>query len=106
MEERKILVGKINEIAPGQIKRFKMGFRDAILVHTGGTLKAYYDFCTHQGGRLKLEDGCFRCLRHGATFDIVSGARASGEAPEGSFLTEIPLRIEGEDIFVFWQLPE
>lgn len=106
MEERKIFVGKIEEAAPGKIKRFKLGFRNAILVHTDTGPKAYYDFCTHQGGQLKLDDNCLRCLRHGAMFEVGSGARRAGEAPEGSFLAEIPLLIEGQDLFALWQLPE
>ncbi len=106
MEERKIFVAKVTEIPAGQMKKFKLGFRGALLMNLGTRFKAYYDFCTHQGGALKIKDSQFECVRHFSTFDVETGARLAGQAPEGSALAEIPLVIEGEDIFVTWQPPE
>ncbi|MBI4133419.1 Rieske 2Fe-2S domain-containing protein [Candidatus Uhrbacteria bacterium] len=106
MEERKVFVGKTTEIPAGGMKKFKLGFRSALVVAVGTRFKAYYDFCTHQGGALKIKDGQFECLRHFSTFDLETGARRAGQAPEGSSLTEIPLVCEGEDIFVMWTPPE
>lgn len=88
------------------MKKFKLGFRQALIVNLGTRHKAYYDFCTHQGGALKIRDGKFECVRHQATFEIESGKALTGPAPEDSFLGEIPLIIEGDDIFCVWQLPE
>ena len=102
MEERKILVAKTTEVAPDQMKRFKLGFRNALVVNSGGAFKAYYEFCTHQGGQLKMVNGQFQCLRHFSTFNLNTGERLAGEAPEGSKLGEIPLEIRGEEIFATW----
>lgn len=106
MAERKIFICKTTELGSGQMKKFKLGFRQALIVNLGTRFKAYYDFCTHQGGALKIKDGHFECLRHFSTFDIESGERTAGQAPEGSKLGEIPLIVEGDDIFCIWQLPE
>lgn len=106
MAERKISLGKTTEISPGEMKRFKLGFRNALIVNTGAGFKAYYDFCTHQGGQLKIEKNIFCCVRHQATFSVDSGARLSGQAPEGSKLGEIPITTEGDELFVTWHIPE
>ena len=106
MEERKISVGKASEIGPNQMKRFKLGFRNALVVNTGNGFKAYYDFCTHQGGQLKVEGGEFRCIRHFSTFKLENGERLAGQAPEGSKLGEIPLAIEGDEIFATWHIED
>ncbi|MBI4280741.1 Rieske (2Fe-2S) protein [Candidatus Uhrbacteria bacterium] len=92
-------MGKVQEIAEGSVKKFKLGFRDALATRLGGKLKAYFDFCTHQGGKLRLENGEFHCLRHFSVFDAATGARTAGLAPEGSQLAEIPLVVEGDEVF-------
>lgn len=88
------------------MKKFKLGFRGALVVNLGTRFAAYYDFCTHQGGTLKIKDGKFECLRHFSTFTLETGARLAGQAPEGSSLAEIPLILEGEDLFAMWTPPE
>ncbi len=88
------------------MKKFKVGFRQALIINLGTRHKAYYDFCTHQGGALKIREGKFECLRHFSTFDMETGARLEGQAPEGSALGEIPLITEGDEIFCIWTLPE
>ncbi len=47
------------------------------LFHVGGQWFAIDDVCTHDGGPLaegKLEDHAIACPRHGAKFDIRTGA--------------------------------
>ncbi|MDP3985228.1 MAG: Rieske (2Fe-2S) protein [bacterium] len=105
MEKRKIVIAKIGELPQGKMKRFKLGFRNALLAHTVEGYKAYYDFCTHQGGQLRMQsEQTFQCLRHFAEFDVLTGARISGEAPEGSRLTPIPIEYEGDEIIVYWEI--
>lgn len=99
MEERKIFVGKTNEIPVGQMKKFRIGPRGALVVNTGAVFKAFYDTCTHQAGPMKIRGGRFQCQWHQATFELATGRALTAPAPEGSVLTEIPLTIEGEDIF-------
>ena len=50
------------------------------LFHVGGTFYAIDDVCTHDGGPLadgELRDHKIACPRHGAKFDIRSGAALS-----------------------------
>lgn len=106
MEEQKIFVAKTTEIGPLEMKSFKLGPRPALIVNTGRGFKAYWNFCTHMGGTVKIRDGCFKCQWHGATFDIPTGRALTGPAPEGSGLSELPVMVEGDDVFVIWQPPE
>lgn len=59
------------------------------------------DVCTHDGGPLsegELDDHCLVCPRHGARFDIRTGAAVSMPATEPTSHHE--LRIEGDTIYV------
>jgi nitrite reductase/ring-hydroxylating ferredoxin subunit len=105
MPEQKIFVCKTSELVVGQIKSFKLGIRKALVVNTGDGFRAYYNFCTHMGGPVKVCGTKFCCQWHHSEFDIKTGARLTGQAPAGSSLPAIPITIEGEDIFVFWTPP-
>lgn len=96
------MVCKVSELATGRMKSFQLGPRKALVVNTGDGFKAYYNFCTHMGGPLKVCGEKFCCLWHHSEFDIKTGARLTGQAPPGTALATLPIVIEGEDIFVLW----
>ena len=59
------------------------------------------DTCTHDGGPLgegELEGFCIACPRHGAKFDVRTGAALTMPATEPTASHEV--RIEGERILV------
>ena len=65
------------EIPPGSAKPFTVDDRQILLCNVGGSFYAIDDVCTHDGGSLdegSLEGYCAVCPRHGATFDVRSGA--------------------------------
>jgi len=60
-----------------------------------GELFAIEDRCTHDGGELtggEIEDGCIACPRHGARFDIRTGAVLSPPAYDD--VMTFPVRIQ------------
>ncbi|HTX57853.1 MAG TPA: non-heme iron oxygenase ferredoxin subunit [Candidatus Acidoferrales bacterium] len=74
MERR---VGAAAEISPGHAKSYAVDGREILVCNVGGTFYAIDDVCTHDGGELDqgtLEGMCVVCPRHGATFDVRTGA--------------------------------
>src|SRR5690349_1768278 len=71
------------------------------LFHVGGQWFAIDDVCTHDGGPLaegKLEDHTIACPRHGAKFDIRTGAALTMPATKGTASHEV--KLEGGQVFV------
>jgi len=72
-----------------------------LLCNVAGTLYAIEDVCTHDGGELDQGelDGCrIMCPRHGAYFDVTTGAALTLPAivPVETF----PVRVEVDDVYV------
>ncbi len=75
------------------------------LFHVGGTFHAIDDVCTHDGGPLvdgELADHTIACPRHGAKFDIRTGAALSMPAIRATRAYDVKL----EDGGVFLRLRE
>jgi 3-phenylpropionate/trans-cinnamate dioxygenase ferredoxin subunit len=71
------------------------------LFHVEGKFYAIDDVCTHDGGPLadgELEDHTIACPRHGAKFDIRTGAALSMPAtkPTKSYV----VKVEGDDVLM------
>jgi 3-phenylpropionate/trans-cinnamate dioxygenase ferredoxin subunit len=72
-----------------------------LLCNVAGTVYAIEDVCTHDGGELdqgELEGCRIMCPRHGAYFDVTTGAALTLPAilPVETF----PVRVEAGEIFV------
>jgi len=70
-------VAKAGDIAPGTTKRVVVNGKELLLCNVGGAFYAIDDVCTHDGGSLdqgELEENRIMCPRHGAYFDVTSGA--------------------------------
>jgi 3-phenylpropionate/trans-cinnamate dioxygenase ferredoxin subunit len=72
-----------------------------LLCNVEGTVYAIEDVCTHDGGELdqgELEGCRIMCPRHGAYFDVTTGAALTLPAilPVETF----PVRVEAGEIFV------
>jgi len=94
-------VAKISDIPPGSTRRVTAGGRDVLLCNVGGAVYAVEDVCTHDGGALdagELEGCRIMCPRHGAYFDVTTGAALT--LPAILPLPTFAVRIEGDDIFV------
>jgi 3-phenylpropionate/trans-cinnamate dioxygenase ferredoxin subunit len=72
-----------------------------LLCNVEGTVYAIEDVCTHDGGELdqgELEGCRIMCPRHGAYFDVTTGAALTLPAilPVETF----PVRVEAGEIFI------
>lgn len=105
MPTRKILVAKSADVAEGGSVSFRFGPRNGILMRRQGELVAFVNACTHMGGTLDPAPGCkLQCRVHEAEFDALTGARLSGEAPEGSKLQPIELIEEDGMLYAMLKL--
>lgn len=74
MERR---VTRASDIPPGTAKSFAVEGTEILICNVGGSFYGIDDVCTHDGGALDqgaLEGACVICPRHGATFDVRTGA--------------------------------
>lgn len=96
-----IQVAKVHDIPPGQVRAFEVGDEDVVLCNVGGQIYALANLCTHDDGPLgegQLVGDEIECPRHGARFDVRTGAVRSLPA-----IVPIPtfeVRVEGEDVWV------
>ena len=96
-----VTVAKVNEIASGTVKVVYVDDSPVGIAHVDGQFYAFADVCTHDDGPVAEGPlvGCtIECPRHGAQFDIRTGAVLRLPA-----VTPIPvydLEIEGDAIRV------
>ena len=94
-------VARKSEIADGATKRVTVGEQSVLLCNVAGEIFAIEDVCTHDGGPLdegELMGDRIMCPRHGAFFDVKSGAALTLPAivPVQTF----KVRTDGDDIFL------
>jgi 3-phenylpropionate/trans-cinnamate dioxygenase ferredoxin component len=90
-----------DQIPPGSMKRVEVDGVPVLLCNCDGTIYAIEDVCTHDGGPLdegELMDCKVMCPRHGALFDVKTGAALT--LPAVIALPTYDVRIEGEDVYV------
>jgi len=90
-----------SEIAPGGKKLVEIDGRAIAVFNVDGTFYAIDDVCTHDGGPLAegdLEGNEIRCPRHGARFDVRTGAALSFPAIEPVETHRTELR--GDEVYV------
>ncbi|MDQ3247963.1 MAG: non-heme iron oxygenase ferredoxin subunit [Chloroflexota bacterium] len=97
-----IKVATLDEIPLGGSKLVELGFTGIALFNLDGDIYAIEDMCTHDGGPLvegKVLNGCeVMCPRHGARFDIRTGAALSFPAFEAT--RTFAVRVEGDEVWV------
>jgi 3-phenylpropionate/trans-cinnamate dioxygenase ferredoxin subunit len=96
-----IKIATVNEIPPGQKKIVEVDGVEIVLVNLDGTLYAVEDVCTHDGGPLgegKLAGHELICPRHGARFDVRTGAAT--RMPAVDPVPTCQVKVQGEDILV------
>ena len=97
-----VKVATVDDIQTGERVLIELdGIRIAIF-NLDGTYYAIEDTCTHDGGPLvegEILDGCqIQCPRHGARFDIRTGAALTMPAFEPTPTYKV--QVDGEDIYV------
>ena len=72
-----VTVARVGEIAEGTCKIVRLDDQSVAVYHVDGAYYAIDDVCTHDGGPLAegvLEGNEIECPRHGARFDVRTGA--------------------------------
>lgn len=103
MSERFVTVAKVGEIAEGSCRVVRVDGVPVAVFRVDGAYWAIEDVCTHDGGPLAegALDGCvIECPRHGAHFDIRTGAVLS--APAFAPVPTYEVRVHGDEIQVGW----
>ena len=96
-------VAKVSEIPdPGKLL-VEVGDRLVVLIRAAGHFYALDDICTHDGGPLSegpLDPaaGTIACPRHGAKFDVKTGAALTMPATKPTVSHEV--KVEGENVLV------
>lgn len=94
-----VTVARLEDIPSGAIKTFYVGEQHLAVANVDGQIYAIEDVCTHDGGPLgdgEVEDCEVECPRHGARFDLRTGAVKSFPAVVGVKTYEV--RVEGSEI--------
>jgi 3-phenylpropionate/trans-cinnamate dioxygenase ferredoxin subunit len=73
---------KVDELEPGQARRFDVGGHRIALVRIADEFHAVSDRCSHEDyslaeGEVWVEEREIECPRHGSTFDLLSGKPCS-----------------------------
>jgi 3-phenylpropionate/trans-cinnamate dioxygenase ferredoxin component len=98
---RFVTVAAAAEIPPGSKKIVEVAGVLVVVINLDGKYYAVEDVCTHDGGPLgegKLEGCQLVCPRHGARFDVRTGAALTMPAFEPAPTYEV--RIEGDNVLV------
>ncbi len=98
-----ISVAKTSEVPdPGKLL-VEVDERLVVLIHAAGHWYALDDICTHDGGPLSegpldAAAGSLACPRHGAKFDIRTGAALTMPATKPTVAHEV--KVEGDQVWV------
>ena len=94
-------VARLSDIPdPGRIV-IEVDDQLVVLLRVSGEVFAIDDVCTHDGGPLsegELDDHTIACPRHGAKFDIRTGAAVTMPATRPTKVHDV--KVEGDDVFV------
>jgi 3-phenylpropionate/trans-cinnamate dioxygenase ferredoxin subunit len=94
-------VAKVSEVPLGGKKLVEVDDIPVALFNVDGEFYAIEDVCTHDGGPLaegELEGDEIECPRHGARFNVRTGAVLCMPAVEAVECYEV--KVEGDDILV------
>ena len=100
---RFVTVAKVGEIPPGGVKVVRLADQEIAVFNLAGGYYAIDDVCTHDGGPLaegSIDGDAIECPRHGARFDIRTGAVLT--MPATVPVPTYAVRVEGEEIQVEW----
>ena len=94
-------VAELHQVPVGRVKVVEVEEQELALCNVEGTIYAVANVCTHDGGPLGegcLLDGQVECPRHGARFDVRTGAARTLPAVIG--VPVFPVTLAGEAILV------
>jgi 3-phenylpropionate/trans-cinnamate dioxygenase ferredoxin subunit len=98
---RYVKVSSVTDIPPGSRKTVEVDGIEVVVVNLDGKFYAIEDVCTHDGGALgegKLDGHALICPRHGARFDVRTGAALKMPAVDPAPVYEV--KVEGQDVLI------
>jgi 3-phenylpropionate/trans-cinnamate dioxygenase ferredoxin subunit len=98
-----VAAAKTSEIPDPGSRLVEIGERLVVLIRAAGHYYALDDICTHDGGPLSegpidAEAKTIACPRHGAKFDIKTGAALTMPATRPTRSHDV--KVEGDQVFV------
>jgi 3-phenylpropionate/trans-cinnamate dioxygenase ferredoxin subunit len=94
-------LARASDVPSGTTRRVEHDGEALLVCNVAGAFYAIEDQCTHDGGELDQGelDGCrIMCPRHGAYFDVTTGAALT--LPAILPVRTYALRVEGDEIFL------
>ncbi len=94
-------VSKTEDVPAGAVMVLEIGGRSIALCNLDGSFYAVDNVCTHDDGPLgegSLSNGSIECPRHGARFDVQTGAVKA--LPAVSPVRTYPVQVDGEVVSV------
>jgi 3-phenylpropionate/trans-cinnamate dioxygenase ferredoxin component len=101
MRKRWVTMGQDSEIPEGETRIFEAEGTRVAVCRVEGELFAIEDLCSHDDGPLgegPLEGHEIECPRHGARFDVRTGAAC--RMPAAAPVPVFPIKVEHGDVFV------
>lgn len=99
--KRFVPVAAVGEVPPGEARVFEVEDRSIALCNVEGRFHAIDNLCTHDDGPLgdgKLHGTAIECPRHGARFDVRTGAVL--RMPAAFPVRAYPTRVENGRVLV------
>ena len=96
-----VVVGKIGDLAPGEMKFVAVDRQRVVLANVDGAFYALRDVCGHRSAPLsrgKLTGCLIECPLHFAQFDLRTGKLVDG--PVSADIPVYEVRVEGNTIYV------
>ena len=96
-----ITVARTSEIPVARVGVYTVGDHEVAVCNVEGEYYAIDDLCTHDGGSLdqgELDEAEIECPRHGARFDVRSGAAV--QLPAFQPVETHAVRVDGDAIQV------
>ena len=98
-----IPAAKVGEVVDPGSMLVEVDDRLVVLIHAAGHWYALDDVCTHDGGPLSdgpidVADHSIACPRHGAKFDLATGAAMTMPATKPTVAHDV--KVEGDQVFV------
>lgn len=94
-------IGAKQDIPEGEVRVFNVEGRSLCIANTGGHFYAIDNVCTHDGGPLgegSLWGEDVECPRHGARFDVKTGAVKT--LPAVRSVRSYAVQVEGDEVKV------
>jgi 3-phenylpropionate/trans-cinnamate dioxygenase ferredoxin subunit len=96
-----VRVAAVEDVPIGQCRVFYIDGKSIALANLNGEFYAVDNLCTHDNGPLgegRIERGTIECPRHGARFDVKTGAVKA--LPAVRPIKTYPVTLEGDEVRV------